>query len=204
EGVLDILKKLMKQYFLQSDTTGKLVNIDKVYDPFLVPDKLHKTLKEFVSTYSEFLGEYGFTTIPYPQMITYKEACKYTTQLPGNVVVNYSEGNPGGPILNIESDSTVYQKEFDLFLAKAKEKGFASIQKLPVHSFVSKRYGYFLHSNGTQYDVLMVQGNDEKQFLLACEWEAGEQYFQETQTHVYTKHNGEIVAKDFLDNRMVK
>jgi hypothetical protein len=45
----------MSQYFLRADTNGVLVNIDKVYDPFLVDRKLHQVLKEFVAEYSQFL-----------------------------------------------------------------------------------------------------------------------------------------------------
>ena len=47
----------MKQYFLQADSNGVLVNIDKIYAPFIVPEKLHATLKSFVGEYSQFLVE---------------------------------------------------------------------------------------------------------------------------------------------------
>lgn len=195
---LDVLKKFMKQYFLQADSNGVLINIDKIYAPFIVPEKLHATLQEFVWEYSQFLVELGYNIIPHAQMQKHIDACMYTQELKWNIVVNYSSSLPN---LSIESDSTKYQTDFDSMIAELKEKWFR--MNLPIHTLAYNRYGHYLHSNGKQYDVLIVQWDDNKWFLLAYEWEYGEQKFNPKQNHVYTKSNGEIVAKDFLGHRSI-
>jgi hypothetical protein len=88
---LDVLKKLMKQYFLQADSNGVLVNIDKVYSPFMNAEKLHRTLRVFVSEYAQFLTESGFDIISQPAMQKHADACKYTLELQGNIQADFSE-----------------------------------------------------------------------------------------------------------------
>jgi hypothetical protein len=47
----------MKQYFLQADTNGILINLDKVYDGSIVSGKVQKELKIFISSYAQYLFE---------------------------------------------------------------------------------------------------------------------------------------------------
>ncbi len=201
ERGLDDAKKLMKQYFLQADSNWVLINIDKVYDPFIKPEKLHKTLKLFVSEYSQFLSESWFNIIPYPDLGQYDDACRYTQGLKWNITVNFCYGSPTWEyLLNIESDSTKYQKEYDSTFKYIKSTWITQ-NYYPIHTFNSQRYGHYLHSNWKEYDVLIVWSNDDKKFLLAYEQEYWEHRFDSKQVHVYTKTNWELVAKDFLENR---
>lgn len=198
---LEALGKLMKQYFIQADSNWALINIDKVYEWSLVPIKLHKVLKEFVSQYSQFLSESGFNLIPYPEMRQYKNACEYTRELKWNIIANYSEWWPTWDwALNIEYDSTKYQKEYDKELQKFKSKWIPQ-DYYRIHNFNTKRYGNYLHTNGKYYDVLIVWNTDNKKFLLAYEREYWQENFNPKQSHQYTKANWELVSEDFLSNR---
>ncbi|MFA6256051.1 MAG: hypothetical protein WC606_02600 [Candidatus Absconditabacterales bacterium] len=200
---LDVLKKLMKQYFLQADSNGVLVNIDKVYSPFMNAEKLHRTLRVFVSEYAQFLTESGFDIISQPAMQKHADACKYTLELQGNIQADFSEAtNAGEPTFHIAFDSTQYQKEFNALMDSLGAKG--PLLHYPPHTFNIERYGHYLHSNGKHYDVLIVQSYDNKDFLLASERETGQRYFDAKQLHTYTKSNGELVSKDFLENWIVK
>jgi hypothetical protein len=200
EETLDALSKLMKQYFIKADSNWVLINIDKVYEWSLVPAKLHKLLKEFISQYSQFLSESGFNLIPYSGMREYDDACKYTNGLKWNITANYSEWWPTWDwTLNIEYDSTKYQKEYDKQLQEFKSKWIPQ-DYYRIHTFNAKRYGHYLHTNGKHYDVLIVWNTDNKKFLLAHESEYREENFNPKQVHLYTKTNWESVAKDFLEN----
>ena len=201
EKALDVLKKFMKQYFIEADSNWVLINIDKVYNPFLVPEKLHKTLKSFVLHYSQFLSDLWFNLIPYPDMRQYANACRYTKELKWNIVVSYFEWWPTWDrTLNIEADSTKYQKEYDKDLQAFKSKWMTQFH-YPAHNFNGKRYGHYLHSNWKQYDVLVVWGEDNKKFFLAYEFEYGEENFDPKQAHPYSKKNWEVVSEDFLWSR---
>lgn len=198
---LDALKRLMKQYFLQADTNGKLINIDKVYSPFLDYNRLHSTLREFVSLYGQFLIDSKLDVIPQPNMQEYKSACKYTLELKGNIQANYCVSN-SNELLNIESDSTLYQKKFDELIKELKEDWLW--MNLPRHTFNVHRYGHYLHNDGTHYDVLIVQYEQDKKFLLASELSWYDiDHFSKEQVHDYSKTNWEKVAKDVLENRQV-
>jgi len=201
EKTLIYLKRLMKQYYIEADSNWVLINIDKVYDPFLVPEKLHKLLKTFISQYSQFLSESWFNLIPYPEMREYNNACKYTQELKWNITANYSEWWPTWDwTLNIEYDSTKYQKEYDKQLQEFKSKWITQ-NYYPKHNLNAKRYGHYLHTNWKHYDILIVWNADNKKFLLAYELEYGENNFDPKQSHLYKKTDWEIVAKDFLENR---
>lgn len=202
ERSLDMVKKLMKQYFLEADGTWVLVNIDAVYGQFLVTAKLHKALRAFVAKYWRLMTESGFSLIPRPHLQEYSQACEYTQGLQWNIVVNYWEINPNRePLLSIESDSTKYQKEFNDFLSDSKRNNPLDV---PHHSFAYKRCGNYLHSNGENYDVLVIWGNDDEKIILAYERKTGEDHFDSTRIHQYTKANWVMVAKDFLENRKDK
>ena len=206
EKAVDLLENLMNQYFLRADTNGVLINIDKVYAPFLVETKLHHVLKEFVAEYSQFLLDSWFDIIPYPHMQEYADVCRYTQALQWDIHANYCIYSPTGDAsLHIESDSTKYQKEFDVFLSAFKKRpGNAELVTQPKHTFLSKNYGKYVHSNGIVYDVLIVRWDDNKKFLLAYEYAYWSENFNQRQSHLYTKSNGEKVAKDFLENRYDK
>jgi hypothetical protein len=169
----------------------------------LVDRKLHQVLKEFVAEYSQFLLDSWCDIIPYPQMQEYVDACRYTQALQWEIHTNYCIYSPtGDAALNIEYDSTKYQKEFDVFLSTFKKRpGNAELLTQPRHTFLSKNYGKYVHSNGIVYDVLIARWDDNKKFLLAYEYAYWEEYFNQRQSHLYTKSNGEKVAKDFLENR---
>ena len=73
---------------------------------------------------------------------------------------------------------------------------------LPTHTFGYKKFENYLHSNGDSYDVLILEGTDNKKFLVAHKKTAEEVlYFDRRQIHTYTKQEWEIVAKDYLDHR---
>lgn len=206
EKTVSLLENLMKQFFIRADTNGVLINIDKVYAPFLVDTKLHEVLKEFVAEYSQFLLDSWFDIVPYPQMQKYDDVCRYTQALSWEIQANYCVSSPTWEAsLNIESDSTRYQKEFDIHVSDFRKKNLnTKILTEPHHTFSCKRYGRYIHTNWIIYDVLIVQSYDKKDFLLAYEYTYWEQDINLRQSHRYTKSNGEKVAKDFLENRYNK
>jgi len=201
---LDMLKRLMKQYFLESDSNGALVNIDSVYRSFLVPERLHKVLKIFVSKYSQFLSESWFNIVPRPQMWRNYDACKYTNELRWDVVARYIE-NAWSQWQNlvIQSDSTTYKKEFDKYILDRKKDYIFSTSPLPEYTYRCRRYGHYLCCDGKDYDVLILTADDDKSFLVAYEREIGDTKFDMTKYHEYTKKNGEKISKDFLENRYI-
>jgi len=200
---LIILKSLMREYFLKSDTNWVLINVDDVYRssaiPSVMPEILHKKLKKFVDEHSWFLTDLWFNITPWPKMRKYIDACKYTIELKWNVVINYAEW-PWWPLFNIEFDSTKYQLEFNNFIKELEEKrNYAS--EFPTHTFAHRRYGQYMHSNGKLYDVMILWANDREKFLLAYEFKPHEKYFDTQRLHVYRKDLWELISKDFLENR---
>ncbi len=193
-------KDLMKQHFLQADTNGILINLDKVYDKSIIQEKVQKELKIFVSSYAQYLFERWFNVVPYNNLQQYKDACTYTSALQWNIVLNHQEAETWNTFPNIEIDSTKYQKEFDNRIVMLKKKWMW--MNLPRHSFNYQKFGNYLHSNGDSYDVLFLESTDNKKFLVAHKKTYEETpYFDRRQIHMYTKQEWEIVAKDFLAHR---
>lgn len=199
EKEIKILQSLIKQYFCETDATWKLTHIDDIYDHFLSIADAQAELRAFVNENKLVLTDLGFDLIPYKTLQKHTGAAKYTLNLEWDIQWYYSRYDDLW--LNIQYDSTKYQKEFDIFLADLKERNAWALINEPEHTFAVRIIGNYFHSNGKNYEVIVAYDDDDNEFLLAYEKnEEDMKYFDMSKYCLYSKTNWALVAKDFLDH----